>query len=48
MVPLWPLKKQRGIPKGWAEGVAVTGYSCCPQAPSHTAAVTFMPLWLLV
>lgn len=25
VVPLWPLKKQRRIPKGWAEGVAVTG-----------------------
>ena len=41
MVPPWPLKKQRGIPKGRAEGVAVTGCSCRPQAPSHTAAVAF-------
>ena len=48
MVPLWPLKKQRRIPKGWAEGVAVTGCSCRRQAPSPTAAVAFMPLWLLV
>ena len=37
----WPLKKQRRIPKGRAVGAAVTGCSCRPRAPSHTAAAAF-------